>query len=188
INKRKLSLPYRSRDEKAVEGLSMVMSRDRGKSWQFLAHLQAGRRAVEHTVAEDGEYWFAVLDQSGPRGRDLALDRPEADLKVVVDTVPPVARLDVRRVAPAAGQEAHAVEVDWHVAAPTLAPASSRRECGAIGERGCRRRGVPPVASGGARRSFATRIDEVRLTASDLAGNKTTEHRFLGPDLGKRAT
>src|SRR5262249_43981188 len=180
INKRKLSLPYRSRDEKAVEGLSMVMSRDRGKSWQFLAHLQAGRRAVEHTVAEDGEYWFAVLDLSGPRWRDLAWQRPEADLKVVVDTVPPVARLDVRR-SPVAGQEAQAVEVDWHIADPNLDPASIRHECRAIGEKEWRPLGVPPVANGIARRAFATRIDEVRMTASDLAGNKTTERRFLGP-------
>lgn len=71
-------------------------STDQGKTWKLQARVppQAAQFAVR--VPSDGEYWFLV--RTLDRGGRLRPDRPTApELRVIVDTTPPLMKLNASR-------------------------------------------------------------------------------------------
>ncbi|MBN2291149.1 MAG: hypothetical protein JXM70_01915 [Pirellulales bacterium] len=86
-------------ETKSENGDLMVqlwVSEDRGQSWGLVEAVPASRRGFLFRAQHDGEYWFTVrtIDASGTAS-DSQPAKPE--LRVLVDTQPPVLRLDAWR-------------------------------------------------------------------------------------------
>jgi hypothetical protein len=78
--------------------VELQMSPDRGRTWEASSSVPPNKQAFVFRAPRDGEYWFRVrtVDATGRR-------HPESngapELRVIVDTAPPVAELNVERLA-----------------------------------------------------------------------------------------
>lgn len=82
-----------SQDTRRVQ---LWVSEDRGQNWRFSAAVSPCRRGFLFRAKHDGEYWFLVrtVDQSGTFCDNRSTD-PE--LRVLVDTQPPILHFDAWR-------------------------------------------------------------------------------------------
>lgn len=70
----------------------LFVSNDQGKTWKLFGRAQAPIESFAFRAAEEGEYWF-VVRTDGTTVESLTVERPAAELRVIVDTTPP--KLDV---------------------------------------------------------------------------------------------
>ena len=99
-----------------LESLQLYVSRDSGRTWQSAATAPPEQGRFQFAAERDGSYWFAVqtTDKAG-RVFPLGMDGATPNLKVVVDTTPPVVEL---RPLASRGNE---VGVSWIVRDETFA-------------------------------------------------------------------
>jgi hypothetical protein len=93
-----------------LKELRLFVSTDQGKSWQQSAVVPPTEKHFRFTCERDGLYWFAVqtLDRNG-LFFPPSLEGAQPNLKVLVDTLPPVVLL--RALPPRNGQ----VGVAWEI-------------------------------------------------------------------------
>jgi hypothetical protein len=99
----------------------LYVSTDRGATWQVSARESPNARQFTFRSRGDGEYWFAsrTLDANQQASSQGPL---QAELRVVVDTVPPQIEFAVRT-----GRDG-AVLADWQAADQNLLPSSLKIE------------------------------------------------------------
>ncbi len=164
--------------------VQLFVSGDQGRTWQLYSKVEPLRRRFMFRAGTDGEFWFLIrtLDRSGqfwPR-------RPRrAEMKVVVDTMPP--KLDLQAVRGQAGQ----IIAQWKIDDPhtdlgTLILQYRTTSNGPWQEVAVERRssadaGSPqtgqviwwPQADSG--------VIQIRAEVSDTAGNLAVSHAQLKP-------
>lgn len=157
--------------------LQLWSSDDQGRHWKQQGVTTPDRPAFNFNVAQDGEYWLAVRSVDA-QGRLFPADdaRIEPSMKIVVDTTPPSIVLEplVRSVSLAS--------VRWEVRDdhPELHPPVLEYQV--EGQKAWRSvpiesDGTPGVATWDS--GFAQPL-KIRLTALDLAGNKSEKIITLG--------
>lgn len=89
-------------------GVELHVSQDGGETWRLYSKTEPTRAGFIFRAPQDGEFWFLVrtVDRQGER-RPRELRDPE--LRVIVDTIPPVLELKAAR---AAGGE---VRAEWRI-------------------------------------------------------------------------
>jgi len=119
------SIPFRidqpkSPDDQPVE-VQLIMSADHGATWNESAKAKPEQGNFVFRAPHDGDYWFS-LRTVDKQGRARPDGPPRAELKVLVDTVPP--RLDLTATLGARGE----VIVGWQIVDPNLKPDSLKIE------------------------------------------------------------
>jgi hypothetical protein len=66
----------------------LFVSSDSGKSWQLAAKAVAPAAVFDYRAPGDGEYWFVVRTEA-TTAEAVTSEKPEAELRVVVDSTPP---------------------------------------------------------------------------------------------------
>lgn len=162
--------------------VDLYCSSDFGRSWQVVASAAPDQKRFAFRAPSDGEYWFLVRtrDVQGLRSADAPF-WPE--LRVLVDTVPPVVRLE------AAYDATGLMAVRWEADAPQ---ASSVVVCyrGAATDPWQRVALDPrhlqatPVGQAGSvtwRPTDASRVLEIRAEVHDEAGNRGISQCMVTP-------
>lgn len=169
-------------DESFIE-VQLYLSRDRGSTWDFYARQNTDRNDFPFRADGDGEYWFALKTLN--RDRRLIPDGdPQAELKIVVDTVKP--ELDFRVETDAAGR----VACRWNATDKNLEPQSLRMMYQPIDSSGAVGQWQPvPVNLNGKSRAgvYADQVAwwpetserqlNVAIEIRDLGGNVAQENR-----------
>jgi hypothetical protein len=75
----------------AVVEVRLLLSRDRGGSWEVAQRAEPKATRFNFRAPDDGEYWFS-LQTVDRNGRSFPADAPRAGLIVVVDSSQPAAR------------------------------------------------------------------------------------------------
>jgi hypothetical protein len=108
---RHFNIPFKN-DQKSVNvaQLRLYVSSDQGRSWNFTAAAAPDSKQFRFDTPQDGYFWFAVqtVDNAG-KLFPPSQDELKPNLKVIVDTVPPVVQV---RALPARNTE---VGVSWTV-------------------------------------------------------------------------
>jgi hypothetical protein len=154
--------------EQRLKQLQLFFSTDQGRTWQPSASAPPEQRHFRFISERDGLYWFAVqtTDREG-RLYPPTMEGAQPSLKVIVDTQPPVVRLQA--LPPRGGQ----VGIAWEIRddnLDTALPDAMRLEYRAPGAAWM---SVPRNA--GATQAYwnpeTNQPLEVRLRARDRAGN-----------------
>ncbi len=166
-----ITLPASAKNR--IKEVSLLVSEDSGYRWQPVSKTFPDHPTFSFRAKHDGEYWFAVQTLTVEGNFSPALDSTvDPNLKVVVDTVPPSLFLE------SDGRRASMASVRWEVKDQNLDPKLLVLEYQIEGVGVWRR--VPirrPVKLVG-RQSWDAGTAEalkVRMSASDRAGNLTTE-------------
>ena len=101
--------------------IDLHVSSDHGQTWAPYAQSPPDQTRFVFKAPRDGEYWF-MLRTKFTSGKYLPTGRPAAEIKVVVDTVPPTLTLDARE---GQGGEVH---LHWKATDPNLSPDALRLE------------------------------------------------------------
>lgn len=129
-NLKAFGVPFKinANDDSFIE-VQLYMSRDMGKTWKFYSRQSTDRSDFPFEADQDGEYWFSLKTLDRDR-RLLPEGNPQAELKIVVDTVKPT--LDFRIETDAAGR----VVCRWNAKDKNLLPNSFRIFYQPIGDTG----------------------------------------------------
>lgn len=180
----------RASEPRAVE-IELHVSEDRGTAWRRAERMEpSGGRFTFH-APRDGEYWFFVrtLDKQGR----LLPDTPAAaELRVVVDTVPPRVELSAWR--DALGE----TTARWRIIEPNLEPGSLTLTCRDATAGSTWRKIAVDTSTINTNeavhtaqvswRSAASDGLSVRIVVKDRAGNEAIQETRLGPDSTARRT
>ena len=112
-------IPYEvEAGERPPQDVELLVSEDLGQSWRKAGRPDAGERGFTYKASRDGVYWFSVqtTDFQG-RVRPPTLQRVPPQLKVVVDSQPPVVNLRQRGAR-------DGVAVEWDIREEYLDPTS----------------------------------------------------------------
>ncbi len=163
--------------------VQLYLSRDMGSTWKFHSRQSTDRNDFPFQADEDGEYWFSLKTLDRDR-RLLPEGDPQAELKIVVDTVKPT--LDFRIETDAAGR----VVCRWNAQDKNLSTETFQIYYQPIGERGPTQewRKVPVELKGKARVGvYADQIAwwpetsdrqlNVAVEIRDIAGNVAQARR-----------
>jgi hypothetical protein len=156
-----------------IKEVSLLVSEDQGYQWKAVSKTFPDHPAFSFRAKHDGEYWFAVqtltVDGTFSPGLDSTV---EPNLKVVVDTIPPSLFLE------AGGRRASTASVRWEVKDQYLDLKSLVLEYQIEGVGVWRRvpirRPMKPIGAQSWDAGTAEAL-KVRMSASDRAGNVTTE-------------
>jgi hypothetical protein len=101
----------------SLSSVQLFASNDFGRSWQAAATAAPDQGYFRYSTELDGTYWFAVqtTDKNG-RVFPLTMDGATPNLKVVIDTTPPIVEL---RTLPPRGND---VGLAWQVRDETFSP------------------------------------------------------------------
>lgn len=167
-NKQVFYIPFQSDPgERRLKEVQLYYSMDQGRSWQPYANVPPDQGRFKFTAERDGVFWFTVrtIDLEG-RAYPVKVEGARPGLKVCVDTRPPT--LDLRVLPARDGM----VGVAWEIHDDNLDLSRLRLDARPPGAAEWRQLRVEPVASGQHVWTPETNGPlEVRLIASDLAGN-----------------
>lgn len=186
LNSRSIKLPIKyEKDRKAIRQVKLYVARNGENTWYQEAVAPPDRDAFTFVAKEDGIYWFTMVEED-LQGKTIPADltRHPPDLKVLVDTLPPrVQFTNARRN----GEE---VVVEWLVDDKYPDENSTRVHFRpASGDGYWQEVTLPANSKSGVRfPAGTTAAVAVRVTAVDLAGNKTEAVREIGPSAGNTQT
>jgi hypothetical protein len=100
-------LPSASAAKDEPRKVELHVSSDQGVTWRVAGTAKPADRGILFAAPADGEYWFMPRTKYAS-GKYLPEGPPSPELKVVVDTTPPVLELEAR-------DEQGEVFVRWHV-------------------------------------------------------------------------
>ncbi len=119
-NLKAFGVPFKiNADNDSFIEVQLYFSRDMGKTWDFHSRQTTDQQDFPFQADQDGEYWFSLKTLDRDR-RLLPEGDPQAELKIVVDTVKPT--LDFRIETDAAGR----VICRWKAEDKNLSPDSFR--------------------------------------------------------------
>lgn len=101
-------LPVAAAAKDEPREVELHVSSDRGVTWRVAGSAKPTERGILFAAPADGEYWFMPRTKYAS-GKYLPQGAPAAELKVFVDTTPPVVELEAR------GEQGE-VFIRWHVA------------------------------------------------------------------------
>lgn len=176
-------IPFRpDGNEKRWRQVELYVSTNQGRSWDLKANARPDDGHFVYTAKDDGTYWFSTrtVDLEG-RGYPPSMDNAVPQLKVIVDTQPPVIR--VTGLPPRDGQ----AQVEWDIRDDHLDPNSLEMDYRVQGSNEWQPLRIDPRASGRqAWRPTAGPHLEVRLRARDKAGNEAEQRApVIGPQDGR---
>lgn len=109
--KSRFRIPYRYDAQEMARlqarEIRLYTSTDGGRRWEMSQAVAPQTQKFEFEAARDGEYWFSVKTLDGNNQLHPGGDTIEPGLKVIVDTVQPILRLNLRQ------SEAGRVELSW---------------------------------------------------------------------------
>jgi hypothetical protein len=182
-NRRSFFIPvtvdHASRDHVPTE-VHLLVSADQGKTWSTYARQAADSKGFQFQARDDGQYWFAsrTIDAAG---KTRPSGEPETELKIVIDGTPPTIELD------AAATGENDVKAAWRISDPNMAADGVRVEwqpgeslkpawqAVAVEASQQKQAGGMLLGSVSWRPSGASRVIDIRLTATDRAGNTSQE-------------
>lgn len=177
MNTRKISLPITyEKDRKTIRQVKLFVARGEN-TWYQEAAVTPDRDSFTYIAKEDGLYWFTMQEED-LQGKCVPADltRTPPDLKVLVDTVQPrVQFTNARKV----GDD---VVVEWFVDDKNPDENRTQVHFRAAGTDGYWQEVTLPASSKSGVRFPASGMNAVsiRVTAYDLAGNKTEAVRDIG--------
>jgi hypothetical protein len=178
MNSRSIKIPIKyEKDRKTIRQVKLYVARNGENTWYQDAAVPPDREFFTYLAKEDGIYWFTMVEED-LQGKHIPADltRTPPDLKVIVDTVQPrVQYTNARR----SGEE---VVVEWFVDDKNPDEGKTQVHFRVGGEAGYWQEVALPAASKSGVRfpSGTTGAVAVRVTAFDLAGNKTEMVREIG--------
>ncbi len=88
---RQFKIPFKNDPKNSVGQVRLYVSSDQGRAWQFTATAAPEEQHFRFSTSQDGFFWFTVqtVDRAGKQF-PASMDEFKANLKVIVDTVPPV--------------------------------------------------------------------------------------------------
>lgn len=101
--------------------VELHISSDQGVTWELAGKAKPSDKKVAFRASRDGEYWFMPRTKYAS-GRYLPQGKPAPEMKIVVDTTPPVVDLDAQN------DDGGEVEIRWHVVDANLKPDSFKLE------------------------------------------------------------
>jgi hypothetical protein len=177
LNSRTIKIPIKyEKDRKTIRQVKLYVARNGENTWYQEAIATPDRDAFTYVAKEDGIYWFTMQEED-IQGRNIPADltRHPPDLKVVVDTIQPrVQFTNARR----SGEE---VIVEWFVDDKHPDENSTRVHFRPASHDGYWQEVTLPANSKSGVRfpSGTTGPVIVRVTAVDIAGNKTEATREI---------
>ncbi|MGH7134132.1 MAG: hypothetical protein ACREHD_00240, partial [Pirellulales bacterium] len=182
----KFDLPTGSSAKDEPREVELHASTDQGATWDVVGTAKPAERRILFTAPADGEYWFMPRTKYAS-GKYLPQGPPAAELKVVVDTVPPALDLEAR-------DEQGEVVIRWSVSDQHLKADSFKLEYRVVGPNAQWQRvavdaAEKPSSAGElhGETTFVLPIREqsaaivVRAEATDAAGNHTIKEQPLKP-------
>ncbi|MSQ95828.1 MAG: hypothetical protein EXR98_14900 [Gemmataceae bacterium] len=166
---RQFKIPFKNEQKAGVAQVRLYTSADQGRTWQFTAAAAPEEQHFRFTTLKDGFFWFTVqtVDRDGKQF-PASFDEFKPNLKVIVDTVPPV--VQAQPLPPRNGE----VGVAWTIRDENLdlaLPDSVRVEYRVVGGEAW----LPVVVPLGGNQAYwdpkANGQVEVRVLARDRAGN-----------------
>lgn len=178
LNSRNIKIPIRyEKDRKAIRQVKLYVARNGENTWYQEGALPPDRDFFTYTAKEDGIYWFTMVEED-LQGRNIPTDltRTPPDLKVLVDTVPPRVQFTNAR------KNGEEVIVEWSVDDRYPDENATRVHFRPSGSDGPWQEVILPAGSrtGVKFASGTPHAVDVRVTAYDLAGNKTEAIREVG--------
>lgn len=176
FNDRKLNIPITmpANLRKEITKLTLFVSTDQGKTWRQEMTAGPADEKFEFNAASDGPHWFnvAYTDKAGtssPRETEIYNGPPQ--LKVVIDTRPPVLKLEVTERA------GDLVSLAWEAKDDALDDGRTRLEFKPEGSSEWRPLDLGSNVSKGQKRFTVgtTGPVSVRYVAADLAGNASQQ-------------
>lgn len=166
---RQFKIPFKNDPKNSVAQVRLYVSSDQGRTWQFTATAAPEDQHFRFSTLQDGFLWFTVqtVDRAGKQF-PASFDEFKPNLKVIVDTVPPV--VQAQPLQPRNGE----VGVAWTIKDENLdlaLPDSVRVEYRLAGGATW----LPVVIPLGGNQAYwdpkANAQIEVRVLARDRAGN-----------------
>lgn len=173
-----------SKDEPRL--VELHVSENQGISWRVAGGAKPTDRGILFAAPADGEYWFMPRTKYAS-GKYLPQGAPAAELKVIVDTTPPVVELEAR-------DEQGEVFIRWHIADQHLKADAFKLEYRLAGTNAAWQRvavdaqeNAPASDDLHGETTFILPIREqataivVRAEVLDAAGNRTVKEQPLAP-------
>ncbi len=164
-------------NERRWRQVELYVSTDQGRTWNLRANVRPNEGSFVYTAEQDGNYWFATrtVDLDG-RSFPTSMDNAAPQLKVVVDTQPPV--ITLRSLPPRDGL----AQIDWELRDANLDLNSLEVDYRLHGSSDWLPLRVEPRANGGHswRPSTNGRM-EARLRVRDLARNESEQKVAVEP-------
>jgi hypothetical protein len=172
-------IPFQTEpNERRIKQIQLYVSTDQGRTWDYYVSVAPDRNGFDFRAQRDGAYWFAVrtIDLDG-HSFPLNMEGARPGLKVVVDTQPPIIRL--QGMSPRDGE----VGVQWEVRDDNLDPAGLRLDYRLPGSAEWQAlRADVPVTGQHYWRPETNGSVEVRLRARDRAENWSEEKVTVSPN------
>jgi len=177
MNSRNIRIPIRyEKDRKAIRQVKLYVARNGENTWYQEGAVPPDRDYFNYYAKEDGLYWFTMMEED-LQGRNIPADltRTPPDLKVIVDTVPPKVHFTNAR------KNGEETVVEWYVDDKYPDESATRVHFRPVGSDGPWTEVTLPANSRSGVR-FSSGVSGpvvVRVTAFDLAGNKTEQVREI---------
>ncbi|MCE9564839.1 MAG: hypothetical protein K8U57_22625 [Planctomycetes bacterium] len=174
---RKIELPIQySKDRKSIRQMKLFVARNGENTWYQESAVTPDRDGFTFIAKEDGLYWFIMMEED-LQGKNIPADltRTPPDLKILVDTVQPRVQFTNAR------KSGDDVVVEWLV--DDKNPEESKTQVHfkpATGEGFWQEVTLPAGPKSGVRFPAGPGAITVRVTAFDIAGNKTEALRDVG--------
>lgn len=166
--------------------VELHVSSDQGVTWQVAGTAKPTERGILFAAPADGEYWFMPRTKYAS-GKYLPQGAPAAELKVIVDTTPPVVEVEAR-------DEQGEVFIRWRVADRHLKADTFKLEYRQAGTNTAWQRVAVDALENSqtpddlhGETTFILPIREqattivLRAEVTDTAGNRTVKERPLAP-------
>lgn len=182
LNSRSIKIPIKyEKDRKGIRQVKLYVARNGENTWYQEAAVPPDRDFFTYVAKEDGIYWFTMQEED-LHGKNIPAEmtRHQPDLKVVVDTLQPrVQFTNAKRN----GEE---VVVEWFVDDKYPDESATRVHFRtAVNESYWQEVSLPANSKSGVRFPAGTTGPViVRVTAMDLAGNKTEAVREISTTSG----
>jgi len=178
LNSKTIKLPIRyEKDRKAIRQVKLYVSRNGENTWYQVDAVPPDRDSFTYVAKEDGVYWFTMVDED-LRGVNNPADltKTPPDLKVIVDTVQPRVQFTTTK------RNGDDIVVEWFVDDKNPDEANTKVHFRPAGADGYWQEVTLPAASRSGVRFPAGSAGavSVRVTACDIAGNKTEAVRDIG--------
>lgn len=183
-------LPAASAAKDEPRQVELHVSSDQGATWHVAGTAKPTDRRILFAAPADGEYWFMPRTKYAS-GKYLPQGAPAAELKVIVDTAPPVVELEAR-------DEQGEIFLRWHAADPHLKVDTLKLEYRVAGSSAAWQRVAVDALENAqnphelrGETTFILPIREqgasivVRAEANDRAGNRTVKEQPLAPHDGE---
>ena len=174
---RTIEIPVAFKKDSKIRQALLFVARNGENTWYQESEVTPDKSSFIYTAKDDGIYWFKVVtvDMQGKKDPpDVTKDIP--DLKVLIDTIPPMVRFTTAR---RTGDE---VVIEWAI--DDKHPDESQTQVffkPLIADGAWKEVRLHPTSRGGVRFSTGTNDPVVvRVTVQDLAGNKGEGSKEIG--------